>query len=363
MLVAFVVVASFTAFGLLHVVHLLDSHRLPQPRFGALASASADEADPPAARQRLVAVGDLHGDYRNGLASLQLTGAVDGEGHWQGGASVLIQTGDIMDRGPHSLKLLQLMDTLKREAAAAGGRVVTLLGNHEVMNIEGNNDYVSRTELEEYGERRWLEDFSSHGVFGRRLARLPAAVMAGEGLCSTLFVHAGIMPEHIRSGLAALNKDVVDCNIGNRSASRLSCSRLLGESGLSQTAPGSGIGQGDQDGGEDIAGSGPMIACILAEYTAACIIYRLCHSSTYMAPWSTGPQVGHTPQKEGIRTRCGGALAIIDAGICERYFNRSAAWECRPASGEAFALSSRGQQLLPRLWGRRHKAAQDGGDG
>eukprot|EP00850_Spirogloea_muscicola_P006464 SM000030S11473 [mRNA] locus=s30:860367:863335:+ [translate_table: standard] len=351
MLVAFVVVASFTAFGLLHVVHLLDSHRLPQPRFGALASASADEADPPAARQQLVAVGDLHGDYRNGLASLQLTPLARRSFR------------DIMDRGPHSLKLLQLMDTLKQEAAAAGGRVVTLLGNHEVMNIEGNNDYVSRTELEEYGERRWLDDFSSHGVFGRRLARLPAAVMAGEGLCSTLFVHAGIMPEHIRSGVAALNKDVLDCNVGNRSASRLSCSRLLGESGLSTTAPGSGIGQGDQDGGEDIAGSGPMIAWIVTESTVACIMYRLCHSSTYVAPCSAGPQVGHTPQKEGIRTRCGGALAIIDAGICERYFNRSAAWECRPASGEAFALSSRGQQLLPRSWDRRHKAAQDGGDG
>eukprot|EP00850_Spirogloea_muscicola_P010067 SM000058S18497 [mRNA] locus=s58:190102:193078:+ [translate_table: standard] len=310
MLVAFVVVASFTAFGLLHVVHLLDSHRLPQPRFGALASASADEADPPAAKQRLVAVGDLHGDYQNGLASLQLT-------------------------GPHSLKLLQLMDTLKREAAAAGGRVVTLLGNHEVMNIEGNHDYVSRTELEEYGERRWLDDFSSNGVFGRRLARLPAAVMAGEGMCSTIFVHAGIMPEHIRSGVAALNKDVLDCNVGNRSASRLSCSRLLGE-------------------------SGPLWQRAYARQPEAEVCPRL-HQVLALVK-ATRMVVGHTPQKEGIRTRCGGALALIDAGICERYFNRSAAWECRPASGEAFALSSRGQQLLPRLWGRRHKAAQDGGD-
>src|SRR5690606_4092364 len=53
------------------------------------------------------------------------------------GRATLVQTGDYTDRGADVRKVLDLLMRLEREARAAGGRVITLLGNHEVMNLIG----------------------------------------------------------------------------------------------------------------------------------------------------------------------------------------------------------------------------------
>ena len=72
-------------------------------------------------------------------------------------SAVLVQTGDVTDRGPDSLEVIELMIRLEAEAAAAGGEVVALVGNHEVMNVTGELDYVSPEEIERV--RRSLEEF------------------------------------------------------------------------------------------------------------------------------------------------------------------------------------------------------------
>lgn len=48
--------------------------------------------------RRIVAVGDLHGDYGNALKVLQMAGIADIEGNWVGGTDLFVQTGDIIDR-------------------------------------------------------------------------------------------------------------------------------------------------------------------------------------------------------------------------------------------------------------------------
>ena len=102
---------------------------------------------------RVVAVADLHGDYDRFVFILThpQVGLLDADLHWIGGKTHLVQLGDILDRGTQAKDILELLMRLEGEAAAAGGMVHTLLGNHEEMNITGIAlDYPSYVTVEQF---------------------------------------------------------------------------------------------------------------------------------------------------------------------------------------------------------------------
>ena len=78
-------------------------------------------------------VGDVHGALSSLRTLLQRARLTDFEDNWLGDAATLVLLGDLMDRGPDGLGVLRLARHLETQAAQAGGQVVTLLGNHEVM--------------------------------------------------------------------------------------------------------------------------------------------------------------------------------------------------------------------------------------
>ena len=91
---------------------------------------------------RIVAIGDIHGDYDNYIAVLKNAGVVNRWGKWAAGQTHLVQVGDIPDRGPDTLKIVRHLQKLEKQAAKAGGRLHLLIGNHEYMNIVGDLRYV-----------------------------------------------------------------------------------------------------------------------------------------------------------------------------------------------------------------------------
>jgi hypothetical protein len=191
-----------------------------------------------AAERRIVAVADVHGAGAAFVTILQRAGIIDGQRHWAGGTAILVQTGDIMDRGSDVRLLLDFLLTLEREARAAGGRVERLLGNHEIMNMVGFTrdatpeifaawaDGRSEARREEvFGEAQrlaggaldkgaWMaahppgyieyrEAFGPSGRYGKWLRTRPAAVQ----IDGTIFMHAGIAPGSAPS-LASVNAQV-----------------------------------------------------------------------------------------------------------------------------------------------------------
>jgi hypothetical protein len=118
---------------------------------GAGASSAYGQSAPPVCNitttERVVAVGDVHGAYTNFVAILRAAGILDNRDRWVGGRAILIQTGDILDRGDDSRRVLDLLRRLDRDATRAGGRVLALLGNHELMRVLGDWRYVSAGEL------------------------------------------------------------------------------------------------------------------------------------------------------------------------------------------------------------------------
>jgi hypothetical protein len=89
--------------------------------------------------ERIIVIGDLHGDYENFEKIIRGKGIelVDSGLHWTGGKTHLVQTGDIMDRGDEAWRILDLLMKLQSEAEAAGGKVHVLIGNHEELNVGG----------------------------------------------------------------------------------------------------------------------------------------------------------------------------------------------------------------------------------
>src|SRR5438445_4368273 len=98
---------------------------------------------PVKAPDAVVAIGDVHIDFDDFVAILLHIGLVDAQNHWAGGKTTFVQVGDLLDRGPKPLEALNLVMALEKEAPQAGGRVVSLLGNHEMMNIMGDLRYVT----------------------------------------------------------------------------------------------------------------------------------------------------------------------------------------------------------------------------
>ena len=91
----------------------------------------------------LYAIGDVHGDLDRLVALLVRAGLIDagsghpGEVHWTGGNSVLVLTGDLIDKGPHPVAVIRLLVAMRDAASRAGGQVVVTMGNHEAEFLTG----------------------------------------------------------------------------------------------------------------------------------------------------------------------------------------------------------------------------------
>jgi len=208
---------------------------------------------PPEAQGAVIAIGDVHGAFDDFVAILQHTGLIDKQNHWAGGKTTLVQVGDLIDRGPKPRDVMDLLMALEKEASKDGGRVVPLLGNHEMMNIMGDLRYVTPenyasfadanseerrksgyqdyvkwrerhaallTELPqpiELTEAEWMarhpagfleqrEAFSPKGSYGKWL-RGHAAVAEIEGV---IFLHGGISPSVSSMKLNAIDSHIHD---------------------------------------------------------------------------------------------------------------------------------------------------------
>lgn len=142
-------------------------------------------------------VGDIHGQLDKLSHLLQSTGIVGSDLEWKAGNSTLCFMGDFCDRGPHGIDCINLAMSLEEQAKAAGGRVVSLLGNHEVMLLAAH--YFSQVPDSEWGDKLidvWLrnggiaKDFDSleekHITW---ISQLPGMVRIGD----TLLIHSDAM--------------------------------------------------------------------------------------------------------------------------------------------------------------------------
>ncbi len=100
---------------------------------------------------RIVAIGDVHGDYDAFVSLLRTAKLIDNGTSWTGGTAHLVLPGDYIDRGKDSRKVLDLLMALEPRAEKADGRAThALLGNHEAMNLYGDLRYAVKADFEAF---------------------------------------------------------------------------------------------------------------------------------------------------------------------------------------------------------------------
>lgn len=87
--------------------------------------------------RNIFAFGDVHGELEGAKENLQRADLIDSSGNWQkSNRSVCIQMGDVIDRGPDSRGAWGFFKKIQMQAEKEGGKVIRLIGNHELMLLQ-----------------------------------------------------------------------------------------------------------------------------------------------------------------------------------------------------------------------------------
>lgn len=148
---------------------------------------------------RVLALSDVHGQYRGLTKLLRNAGFVDAALNWVAGTSHLVIAGDVFDKGPSVTKSLWLIRKLESQAAAAGGRVHFLLGNHDHLALTGKSQMTYENYRLIASKLNLLPEhlFSRETELGRWLRQRNSIVKIGR----RLYVHAGLSPRFLSANL------------------------------------------------------------------------------------------------------------------------------------------------------------------
>lgn len=91
---------------------------------------------------KILAISDIEGNYVAFLSQLIRNKVIDRYLRWTFEDGHLVIVGDIFDRGEQVIECLWLIYSLEEKARIAGGYVHFILGNHEIMNMNGDWRYV-----------------------------------------------------------------------------------------------------------------------------------------------------------------------------------------------------------------------------
>jgi len=309
--------------------------------------APARLADPPCEFDhvdRIVAIGDVHGAYDRFVEILRAAGVVDARQRWAGGRTHLVQLGDVVDRGPDSRKVLDLLQQLERDAPRTGGRVHALIGNHEAMRLMGDFRYTTAGEYAAFatsasedlraqvaqsaapdvrdrligetplGKIEMIQAFGPMEPYGSFIRRLNAV----EVINGVLFMHGGLS-----AAVASLRCADINARVRKELSADLDKTKKAPEQTLAAGEDGPLWYRGLATEPETFA---PHVDEILAAAHARAIV------------------VGHTVRADcRVGVRFGGRVFVIDTGMQPAYvpFGRPSAIEFTGAKVTAIYLDRR----------------------
>ncbi|MFT4847537.1 MAG: hypothetical protein ACI83B_000056 [Sediminicola sp.] len=149
---------------------------------------------------KIGAVSDIHGQYATFIKLLKNNGVIDNQEKWSFGNGHFVVAGDMFDRGPQVTEVLWFLYDLEKQAEEKGGKLHVLLGNHDVMVLNGNlrSVHPKYTEIAKILETPFNTLFNKGTVLGDWLRTRPVLVKLND----ILFTHGGLHPDLIEKGLS-----------------------------------------------------------------------------------------------------------------------------------------------------------------
>lgn len=267
--------------------------------------------------ERIIVIGDLHGDWEATIKLLTLAKVINDKEEWCGNTTVVVQLGDQVDRCRNlpcnninatkddeasDLKILIYFTKLHQQAQLVGGAVYSIMGNHELMNVQGDMRYVSYKNIEEFNTND-----NNNGMELRKWAFSPSNPLANFLACtrrmvliigSNLFVHAGIIPDIVENfGIDQMNTLLMEF-LNNKIETQNNNYDLLFNHTKKSPLWTRIFGSSDQS--KDSCSK--LFKPLKEKYNVDRIF------------------VGHTPKLEiGINSQCDGKLWQVDVGISKAF--------------------------------------------
>ena len=264
--------------------------------------------------KRIISIGDIHGDFDVFIKSLLLGGVIDINNKWISSNTIVIQLGDQVDSVRAELvakkkefgrfsffKINNLIKKLDKQARKKNSRIVSLLGNHEIMNLIGDFRYTGNTELLQTtddinsSEKDMIENRKKYFLKNKDL-RLDFACNRNMiiKIGSWLFVHGGLILEIIKEyNIEQINKIASNFILGKK-MNPIDIKKILDYN------PKSPIW--NRDFGVN------NVDCKYLYKTLKFLNLK------HMV-------IGHTIQSKGINSKCSNSLWRIDIGLSNRKFS------------------------------------------
>ncbi|EFJ51968.1 hypothetical protein VOLCADRAFT_87011 [Volvox carteri f. nagariensis] len=269
----------------------------------------------------ICAVGDLHGDLDKAVEALKLGRVIrvsdEGEVAWVGSDTVVVQLGDVLDRGDVEIGIINLLRYLDSEARKCGGAVYMLNGNHESLNVCGDFRYVTPGAFAESAMYAGLKEsdlkdwqlvakvryslFKPGGDLAKEFARNPTVLVVND----TVFAHGGLLPIHVEYGIERLNSEVAAWMRGDQQPDGSKCTPPF-------------LAMGD-------ANSVMWNRTLSKErFATPYERYHACRALQQALAKVHGKRlvVGHTPQLSGVNCECENQVWRIDVGMSYGVLNR-----------------------------------------
>jgi len=255
--------------------------------------------------KRIVALGDIHGDYDKLVKVLRHAKLINRSNKWIAHDTVLIQLGDLFDFTNDVRKILDLLFKLKDQAKSKKSAVYFLYGNHEIFNLRYSYGLVTYADIQSFnGLENREELLSINGKYGKFIRKEMNIAMV---LNDSLFVHTVLYPEIAEIGINNINKRAHDILINAPNYEELYNIGLRNETHPLYTDP-------------ILSDYGPLFNKIFDQEDESTFCPKI--EKTLQMTNTKRMVVGHNVQEYGeIRTKCDNKLISIDVGMSSYHGN------------------------------------------